>query len=109
MICEWAYKGSDEKGTRRKIGFLCADIGIDGKIAIGHSKCNESMGDTFDKDMARTIAFNRMLKGSKSFPALSMKNQYFDFCERCEKYFKDHYLSGNTISILEAMGVMEDM
>lgn len=88
VICQWVYnksKGKDNT-SRKRVGYIVAAKDEDGIITFGWSKCSQH--DDFDLDLAREIAYGRLMTGSNAtFPA-AFKAFMPEFILRCKKYFR---------------------
>ena len=90
-ICQWVYNSSKFKKNgkpnthRRRIGLVVAEK-VDGIIRFGWSKC--SSNDKFNLDLAREIAYGRLITGTDSPLPASFKNFLPDFIMRCKKYYR---------------------
>lgn len=88
VICQWVYnksKGKDNT-TRKRVGYVVAAKDDNNVIEIGWSKCSQH--DNFDLDLAREIAYGRLMTGSNAtFPA-AFKAFMPEFILRCKKYFR---------------------
>jgi len=76
------------KPMRQKKGMMIALPIEDGKVRIGWSLCNFTMGDTFN-DLGVSIAVDRAANGSRVVPADSMVKPLERFIARARKYYKD--------------------
>lgn len=91
-ICQWLYnkpkynKSGKPNYHRKKIGFIVSGKDEHGVIHMGWSKC--ASHDAFDVQLAREIAFGRLMTGTNSaFPGV-YKNFLPEFVLRCKKYFQ---------------------
>ena len=91
-ICQWVYnkpkykKNGQPETRRRKIGYIVAGKTDAGVIQIGWSKC--ASHDSFNTQLAREIAFGRLMAGSNTpFPGI-FKGLLPEFILRCKKYFQ---------------------
>ena len=91
-ICQWVYnkpkyKKSGKPETRRKkIGYVVAGKDDEGTIFIGWSKCTAH--DAFNTQLAKEIAFGRLMTGTDTPLPAAFKNFLPDFILRCKKYFQ---------------------
>jgi hypothetical protein len=96
VICQWVYNKPKFKKlkdgtkvpntTRRRIGYICAAKDEQGYINIGWSKC--ASHDSFDFDLARNIAYGRLMTGTnKAMPSV-FKSFLPEFELRSMKYFQ---------------------
>ena len=89
---EIADKESGEKRIVRtvvgghKIGLLVATLNKDDNIVIGHSKWNQR-ADTYNAELAESVALDRLNRESKTVPALSLHKAYTKFVDRAKRYF----------------------
>jgi len=76
---------------RHPVGVLAAVPSQDrpSEVVIGWSRCNNSAGDRFNKQLGVQIAYERSLKRSTTEVPLTMTPHYTAFYERATKYFKD--------------------
>jgi hypothetical protein len=91
-ICQWLYnkpkykKNGQPETRRRKIGYIVAGKDEAGVIQLGWSKC--ASHDSFNAQLAREIAFGRLMAGTNTpFPGI-FKNFMPEFTLRCKKYFQ---------------------
>ena len=91
-ICQWVYnkpkykKNGQPETHRRKIGYVVAGKDETGVIRIGWSKC--ASHDAFNAQLAREIAFGRLMAGTNTpFPGI-FKTFLPEFILRGMKYFQ---------------------
>ena len=80
----------DKQG--KNIGLVVAALCEDGKYNIDYSHCHE-WEDTFDKDMARKIAYSRAYQARKNRVKMRIMNgdvlhAYMSMVSRAKRYFK---------------------
>ena len=76
----------------KNIGLVVAALCEDGKYNIDYSHCHE-WEDTFDKDMARKIAYSRAYQARKNRVKMRIMNgdilhAYMSMISRAKRYFK---------------------
>ena len=75
-------------GQRKTVGVLVGKL-VNGRVKIGWSKANTSLGDSFDKKFGLNLALERT-KADDTVPLPhSMKKDGYRFQDRCCRYFKD--------------------
>jgi len=90
-ICQWVYNAPKRKKNgkpntnRKKIGFVVAEK-VDGVINFGWSKC--ASHDKFDQDLARQIAYGRLIEGTNTPMPSVFKKFMPEFIIRCMKYYQ---------------------
>lgn len=90
VICQWVYnkpKGKDNT-TRKRVGYVVAAKDDNGVIEIGWSKCSQH--DNFDLELAREIAYGRLMAGSNAMFPAAFKAFMPEFVLRCKKYFRSN-------------------
>jgi hypothetical protein len=89
-IVQWVYNKPKGKNNthRRRIGYVIAAKDADGLINIGWSKC--ASHDAFDLDLARQIAFGRLVTGTDTPLPACFKKFMPEFILRCKKYFQSN-------------------
>lgn len=98
-ICQWVYNKPKYKKMkkggkfvtvpetkRRKIGYVVAAKNESGVIEVGWSRC--ASHDVFDADLARHIAYGRLMTGTNTDLPATFKDFMPEFVLRCKKYFQ---------------------
>ena len=96
VICQWVYNKPKFRKlkdgtkvpntTRKRIGYIVAAKDEQGVINFGWSKC--ASHDNFDMNLAREIAYGRLMTGSnKAIPSV-FKSFLPEFELRSMKYFQ---------------------
>ena len=75
------------KPNKVKKGMMVA-LPVDGKVRVGWSLCNFSMGDEFS-GLGESIAIDRAVNGSRVVPAASMVKPLEKFITKARRYYKD--------------------
>lgn len=74
----------------QRVGYLLALKGIGGQVIITGSKVNTTLGDVFDRDEAKAIAWDRqrtVRKGRNNMLPRSFGKDLEIFYDRCRRYF----------------------
>jgi hypothetical protein len=85
----------NRKGQRVGVFAATEAQSLKGYYSIGWSLCNVNIGDVFDKNLAKKIAYDRAIALSGAALPISMLDSYFQFNKIAAKYFKDKKFIGN--------------
>ena len=118
VISKWIKLYNYQKNKIEKVGIMVgvAINGIDGEkwFNADYSICDVE-NDVFNEELAKEIAFNRAVLArekraaqrvanvvqSVGYQTCFLRKEYIDFCNRCERYFKNRLPIGKAEKYLK--------